>query len=899
MAFFNHMQGKDGLSRRLARLAPSLVKDQLRAEQSRLFYVLAFILPIWLMTLVFALLGLFPFGQETIMSGDYTLQYMPIYRALGHVFGSFDLGALFWSWYKGLGGVMAPVWGFNSLSPLSLLIGLTPAAYLNWSVFLVTVMRHGLAGLTFFIFLKQRYVRGRDNQLLALLIALAYSLNGFLVVNQVNPNFLDNLILLPLLLLGVEKILDGQKSLGYPLILAVMIITQFYTAYMAAIFVVFYAAYYAFSQEQPLIHSLTALIRLLLYSLLGLTLSAIWLLPVFYALLDTKAAAGGSTAWSFDFLYNPLDLLLKFIPGAASGEEWGDAKSLPNIYVGVISFIGLVNFFLTRTISRRQKLVTLLVLAALLLAFANTATIRLWHMGQLPVGFYYRNAWVLSTFLLVLTYQALARWQQWQPLQAGLTLTLALASATYAYGLRASFSYDLVDGSQLLLWLLLVGLILLSLCYRRLGRWSLFLVLVLTLFDLGLNAKETIARNLWFTPASRLETEAVREALYQQISLPQASLDRLEQSSSSSWNDSLTYGYYGVTHFSSSIEYQTLEFLGQLGLPTSTALAVYSGGTPLTDALLNLRYYLDSGTWTYGSRAYNPSYYQTVQNLGQSQVLENPYVLGLGYSGSAPLFTENLSKDDPIANQNAIYMKLFADNQPILTALASGEVSISYDNLLADGQLLKRQSSQRPGLVRISFKPGDNQSYYLYAPNIKSHNIGAVTMTLNDQVYKVFDRFRYPQLWSLVSQASGQEQVLELRLTDDSSLDLTDLAIYRFDDERFKAGFASQQVASWQPSQLTSTKVTGAIHQPAGQDYLLTSIPYNKGWQVKVDGQRVAGQAAWQAMLAFELSPGQHEIELSYQPPGLLIGSLLSASALVILLALAVSDPRKKQAVGQ
>ncbi|WP_032507903.1 YfhO family protein, partial [Streptococcus mutans] len=78
------------------------------------------------------------------------------------------------------------------------------------------------------------------------------------------------------------------------------------------------------------------LLRLLIYSLLGIGLSAIWLLPVFYSLLDTKAAGGEGDPWAFTFLYNPIRLLIKFFPGAASGEEWGDFTALPYFYVGVL-----------------------------------------------------------------------------------------------------------------------------------------------------------------------------------------------------------------------------------------------------------------------------------------------------------------------------------------------------------------------------------------------------------------------------------------------------------------------------------------------------------------------------------------------------------------------------------
>ena len=220
---------------------------------------------------------------------------------------------------------------------------MAPAKYLNLSVFLVTLLCQGFSGLSFYYFLHKRY-EAHCHRLLAVCIAAIYGLSGFLIVNQVNPNFLDNIILLPLLLIGVEKILDGKVSIKYTLVLALMFVVQFYTAYMACIFVIFYSFYYIPSSKSAFFFKAKQLLRLLIYSLLGIGLSAIWLLPVFI-LLDTKAAGGEADPLGFTFLYNPIRLLIKFFPGAASGEEWGDFNALPNFYVGVLGFIGLFNFF--------------------------------------------------------------------------------------------------------------------------------------------------------------------------------------------------------------------------------------------------------------------------------------------------------------------------------------------------------------------------------------------------------------------------------------------------------------------------------------------------------------------------------------------------------------------------
>jgi len=82
---------------------------------------------------------------------------------------------------------------------------------------------------------------------------------------------------------------------------------------MACIFVIFYSFYYILTQKSAFLFKAKQLLRLLIYSLLGIGLSAIWLLPVFYSLLDTKAAGGEVDPWAFTFLYNPIRYRHKMI----------------------------------------------------------------------------------------------------------------------------------------------------------------------------------------------------------------------------------------------------------------------------------------------------------------------------------------------------------------------------------------------------------------------------------------------------------------------------------------------------------------------------------------------------------------------------------------------------------
>ena len=131
-------------------------------------------------------------------------------------------------------------------------------------------------------------------------MASSYALSGFVVSQQYNPNFLDNLVYIPFILLGIEEVESGKRSVKLPLFLAISLITDFYTGYMMCLFVALYTFYVVFSSDVSLKAAVQRIAKVALFALIGIGLAAFWLLPVFSALLESKASAGSTFAWSWN-----------------------------------------------------------------------------------------------------------------------------------------------------------------------------------------------------------------------------------------------------------------------------------------------------------------------------------------------------------------------------------------------------------------------------------------------------------------------------------------------------------------------------------------------------------------------------------------------------------------------
>jgi uncharacterized membrane protein YfhO len=68
--------------------------------------------------------------------------------------------------------------------------------------------------------------------------------------------------------------------------------------------------------------------------------------------------------------------------------------------------------------------------------------------------------------------------------------------------------------------------------------------------------------------------------------------------------------------------------------------------------------------------------------------------------------------------------------------------------------------------------------------------------------------------------------------------------------------------------------------------YVYTSIPYDEGWTVYVDGEKVNTYALGDALLTFDITPGTHKIEFKYIPKLLGLGILSTTISTIIIIIL-------------
>mgnify|MGYP006384115913 CR=1 FL=1 len=125
------------------------IKNIINSQRTKTGLLLAacFVLPCVILLAIFISYGFAPFGEKSLMIMDMSGQYSEFFCGLKNI--NPQNGGILFSWSKALGGNYAGVFAYYVASPLSFITLLFPNEYMHIGVFVLTLLKIGLCGLTF------------------------------------------------------------------------------------------------------------------------------------------------------------------------------------------------------------------------------------------------------------------------------------------------------------------------------------------------------------------------------------------------------------------------------------------------------------------------------------------------------------------------------------------------------------------------------------------------------------------------------------------------------------------------------------------------------------------------------------------------------------------------------
>ena len=851
--------------------------------------LLSFLIPFTIMLCYFIGRKMYPFGNSSLLTVDLGQQYIDFFSyfraTLLHHPTSF-----FYSFSQAIGGDMLGEWAYYLMSPFNLIFLLFPGKSIVAGVMVVTLLKYALSGLTFGLLLKKTT---RMNSFYIPLFATAYALMGWTIANQLNLLWLDAVILLPLVILGFEKLQNNSKSWAYTWWLALLLVVNYYMGYMVCLFMILYFLYTTSRVSITFKQFLKKAWTFTYKSLISVAISAVILFPTLFSLLSSK---GQYTEESIKakFEYNPLAMLSKFVIGSFNFDQM--PSGFPNIFVGSLVLIGFILYFMNNRFSIRERVVAFLITSFLVLSMCFEPLDLLWHGMQFPVWYPYRFSFVFCFWIILLAAQQFEYFNPVKHWKIGIVSILFIGMFTYLF--LSGTTYNYLSNETLFLSILFILLMLILIQFQDHSspsfKWLLFMGVIA---EMSCNAVYSLDNISYLSTSEYDVSTSALATESKSLKKIDNSFYRVAQTYSRTKNDAMSADFFSGSHFSSAFSKSIPTFYGKIGQPDGDNYVTYSNGTLLTDALLNMKYVFtpkqmkSSKALTTQLETLTPltekpdtSYYNTVSSDSLTETVKNPYALSIGYVANDTVISKKNKATNPLRYQSDWLTSLTgADNSTLFSPINFN--TVNFDNVgsqanLTDSMLTKTKLS-KPGIVTFTYTPTTNDAYYLtLGAGLSTDN---VLFKLNGHELKQYKTYRNTVVVNIASNDKGKKITLTAKLKK-RTLFLENFTLYRMDVRSFETQINHLQANELNVKKYNQHSITGSVNVKKTHQAIFTTIPYSKGWHVKIDGKSVSTTKSMDTFLAFSVAPGKHTVKLVYWPPYMGIGLLISILAVLIVL---------------
>ncbi|WP_367923959.1 YfhO family protein [uncultured Ruthenibacterium sp.] len=833
-----------------------------KALSERKILVVTALLCAAMMVVIYIALGVWPFGPNTVVTGDLGGQYLNYFA---HMRRSLLEGFSGWgySFEKGLGGNLMGILAYYCSSLFNVLYLLFDPRYYTELAALVLLCKVTAGGTAMAFFLERRFSSLRHR---AIVPALCYAFCAYVFVYSQNIMWHDVVFLLPLVCYGIWKLCCTGRPFVFALSLALAIFSNFYIAYMVCIFCVLYFFWEMCAARS--IHAGQKFVRCLQFGFGALCAGALPSFLLIPALLDIGQNKGLAEHFGLtgEASFKASEFFYRLMPG---NFDWSNVEAgLPNVYCGTFVVVLVVIYFLAKGIPFREKLGSGIVLVVLFLSMYSRDLMLVFHGLKPPVWFPYRNSFLFSFWMCLLAARALAAplLTVWRVLCAG---GIGLAFLAVCFFVRNEWYTATLFFVGALLCAVGFGCVLCLGARRRILRaGALVVCAALCVLELTANAADVLSRFEQYPRQDYLDYYDETSAAVSYVT----ALDkgaRMEKTFQRSYNDPMLLGYHGVSHFGSTQDSANTDWLRAMGF--SDVNGYRFGGTAFGESLCGIRYLIA------GQADGVQTHYQLVGQAGESDLLvwENPYALPVGFFADSYAAEAHIpAYEEPI--------DLF-DVQNALFAAISGQTDVSlFEELDVAGPLGTLQGQQ----TFTAQVPKDGIVYAVWAgEKTKPVQIESVTDKNPEQWYS----------WGVLclgAYEAGDQVTAEVCPVYDQ-MELTDVRMCVFNTEML-AQFSSSASDGIEWTSLENGRFRAQV-EADGEHLYLMSIPWSSSLRCTVDGKNTSITPLADGLCAVQLEQGTHSVELRYAVPGMAAGIVVSLLGAAMLLTAQVLWKKTKR----
>ncbi len=403
-------------------------------------------------------------------------------------------------------------------------------------------------------------------------------------------------------------------------------------------------------------------------------------------------------------------------------------------------------------------------------------------------------------------------------------------------------------------------------------------------------------------------------------------------------NDNMVLNIRGLSNSTSTLNSSTIGFLQSLGYYSQSHKSQYYGGTPVSDSLLGLKYIISERDLSniYGEPYLSAEDYADRLGISVDELKEatttspdlyknltaadinvylNKYALSLAFAADDDIYNvvmQNyntwVSKDDNRYNELG-YTSPFERVNVLVTAILGEEELVEiFKPAIQNGKptvssgVTSSTSSEhykyegKNGKITYSYTVPEGAELYLFFPAYYTRNIkiSSPTMPISDE--RVTNGYKADGVEVLdkcndrivdLGLCEGTEYKLTVEINNSTGgnggqfyTTLEESFIYYIDFEAFESAFSRLQKNQLVIDEYKDDDLRGRITTENDDQTILTTIPYDEGWDVYVDGEKVELKAALGALISFKVDDaGEHTIRFKYCSSAFKVGIIITVAS--------------------
>jgi uncharacterized membrane protein YfhO len=795
----------------------------------------------------------------------------------------FGSESMLYSWSRNFSGEFVGTIGYYLFSPFNLIAWVFPLRYITEGLLLMILTKIGFAAVAMAVYLS---VWRKFSPATVVMFSVMYALSGYNMVQTMNSMWLDGVIALPLVVMGIEALLKDGKYKLLTVMLAYSFITNFYIGFMVGIFAALYFVYYALTSRKigfrgaglgnlKVIGKRAGVFTAV--AVVSVMMAMFIILPV-YASLSLGKLDFSTPDYSLHANFTMFDLTRKMF---LNSYDTVRMDGLPFVFVGTLALVMLPAYLFCHRIRRVRRFGGIILMLVMAMCMIIRPIDMLWHGGQMPNWLPYRYSFTLGFLILAFGAEALERIGKVSRGVLGAGAVFFGTILMYWHradtfvpdlGSKGRDVFDFYTDILPAAISLIVFAAFVIFAKRELAKergdakkkqkvgavaFGLMCLVSIEMTFSAYNAVRSQHTDITYSTRSSFDsmhlTRQTTDELNRRME-EQGEFYRMEKTFMRSANDPMALRMRGVTHSSSMLNANALYVLRHFGYAARSHSARYWGATDVTNDLFAFRYILHG----YNNLGQRQWHHGTVREIRYDV---NEDVLPIAYLVDPTALDFRVVEDDVFGNQTRLLSNMLgeADNPYFVRVTPTDRrpQNVTRERYDDGSYGYKRIEPRVNAHIQFDFTAEEDGEFYLYFPTnferrtnlwLQRYHADGSYNGAADSLGQMFETDHH-HIQHIGYFTRGEKYMVTVSIPNEADIMyFRDEIFMRVDHRLLEADVARihEMNANSTFTALSDThlRITTNHHE---ERLLFTSIPLEPGWRAFVNGQEVAleGVVSW------------------------------------------------------